>query len=244
MSNPFAELRERLLRAGVAPRHVRRYLRELADHLNDLIAEELRAGHSRADAESLALARLGAIDLLAAAMIGKPQFCSWSARMPWAAFGLMPLFLLAAAYFLACVYLWCGWTIFLPGANTPFGGAVKGPVYGLQNIYFQAGKFYYLCAPILVGWATTLIAARQRIKAAWPTLGLALIAWMGATARIQASRTEVPRGLGHIAMGFFAPHPGAQGIAAAFVNTVILFSLMALPYLAWRLRTTSFDATP
>ncbi len=29
MEKPFNELRERLLRAGVAPRHVRRYLSEL-----------------------------------------------------------------------------------------------------------------------------------------------------------------------------------------------------------------------
>ena len=44
MSKPFGELRERLLRAGVAPRHVRRYLNELDDHLADLRAEEERAG--------------------------------------------------------------------------------------------------------------------------------------------------------------------------------------------------------
>ena len=36
----FPELRERLLRAGVAPRHVRRYLNELGDHFTDLRAEE------------------------------------------------------------------------------------------------------------------------------------------------------------------------------------------------------------
>jgi len=34
---PFEELRERLLTAGIAPRHVRRYLAELSDHLDDLI---------------------------------------------------------------------------------------------------------------------------------------------------------------------------------------------------------------
>jgi len=39
------ELEERLLRAGVAPRHVRRYVAELRDHLADLRAEEERAGN-------------------------------------------------------------------------------------------------------------------------------------------------------------------------------------------------------
>jgi hypothetical protein len=55
----FHELRERLLRAGVAPRHVRRYLGELTDHFADLTAEEQRAGGSLSEAQSAALARLG-----------------------------------------------------------------------------------------------------------------------------------------------------------------------------------------
>src|SRR6476661_1814466 len=105
MAKPFHELRERLLRAGIAHRHARRYLCELADHLADLRAEEERAGRSRADAESAALVRLGTMDDLAKAMIGQPQLQSWCVRAPWAMFGLAPLFLLAAAYLLACVYL-------------------------------------------------------------------------------------------------------------------------------------------
>src|SRR5438552_2322388 len=90
MAKPLNELRERLLRAGVAPRHVRRYLAELADHLADLRAEEERAGRSRADAESAALARLGGVDNLAKAMIEQRQFQSWCVRAPWAMFCLAP----------------------------------------------------------------------------------------------------------------------------------------------------------
>ena len=44
MSQPFDEIRERLLRGGIAPRHVRRYLRELSDHFGDLVLEERRNG--------------------------------------------------------------------------------------------------------------------------------------------------------------------------------------------------------
>jgi uncharacterized LabA/DUF88 family protein len=60
MPKQFHELRERLLNAGVAPRHVQRYLKELADHFADLRAEEVRAGRGRAEAESAALGRLEA----------------------------------------------------------------------------------------------------------------------------------------------------------------------------------------
>jgi hypothetical protein len=120
MSKPFHELRERLLRAGVAPRHVRRYLTELGEHLADLQTEEEGAGCSAVDAEAAALTRLGATDDLAKAMIAQRQFRSWSVRAPWAIFGLAPLVLLAGAYLLACFILWSGWKIFLPDAGMPF----------------------------------------------------------------------------------------------------------------------------
>ena len=122
MPKPFRELRERLLRAGVAPRHVKRYLDELTDHLADLRNEELRAGRSASDAEAAALAQLGSIDDLANAMIEKRQFQSWCARAPWAMFGMAPALVLATAWGVALFILWSGWNIFLPGADTPFGG--------------------------------------------------------------------------------------------------------------------------
>jgi hypothetical protein len=234
-AKPFNELRERLLRTGIAPRHVRRYLSELEDHYADLRAEEEDAGRSPADAESAALVRLGTMDELARAMIEQRQFQSWSSRAPWAIFGLSPLLLLAGAYFVACLYLWFGWKIFLPGADTPFGGRVHGPIYGFENIYFQAGKFYYLVAPVLVGWGVGLVAGRQRVKAIWPTAGLVLLAWMGGTAQIQASRTEVTRGLGHISMGFFGLGSSAQGIYEGPFHALVILSLTIAPYIIWRL---------
>lgn len=228
---PFRELRERLLRAGVAPRHVRRYLAELSDHLADLTAEEERSGLSRADAKSAALARLGDTDRLAAAMLDKPQLRSWTARAPWAAFGLAPLCLLAAAYCLACAWLWIGWHAFLPNADSPFGAAVQGPIDGLQNLYFQAGKFLYITAPLLAGWAIALVAARQRLRAAWPLVSWTLVAWMGATARITASRSLAPHSLGHIRMALFVPAPNA--LLSTLLSALVLLLLAALPYCVW-----------
>lgn len=235
MANSFNELRERLLRAGVAPRHVRRYLNELTDHLADLRAEEERAGRNRADAESAAMMRLGRMDDLAQAMIEQRQFRSWCVRAPWAMFGLVPLCLLAGAYLIACVYLWCGWKIFLPGADTPFG-ASTGPIYGLENIYFQAGKFYYFGAPVLVGWAIGILAVRQRLRMVWPIVGLVLIAGMGATTQIHAGRTAVPNGPAHISMDFFTFAPSSQGISGLLFHALVILLLTVVPYLSWRLR--------
>jgi hypothetical protein len=230
MAKPFHELRERLLRAGVAPRHVRRYLAELADHLADLRAEEEGAGRSRADAESAALVRLGGIDELAKAMIEQRQLQSWCARAPWAAFCCAPLCFLFVAWFVALSILWTGWKIFLPGADTPF---VR--IDGFAILYFGMGRLIYFCAPILIGWGIGLIAARQRLQAVWPAVGLILIALIGGTAQVHASRTTVPGGLGHISLDF-ALRPSTQGISDSLIRVLVILSLTALPYLIWRLQ--------
>ena len=232
MSKLFDELRERLLRAGVAPRHVRRYLSELTDHFRDLRAEEERAGRRGADAESAALARLGEMDTLAGAMIEKRQFQSWSARAPWAVFGFAPLLALAAAWFAALFILWSGWQIFLPQADTPFGA---GPVHGLANLNFQAGKAIYLFAPFIIGWGISFVAARQRLKAIWPIVGLVLVAWIGGTAEVQAGRTAVPDGIGHIRM-VFASGFLIHGLPDSQLHALTILLFTALPYLFWRLQ--------
>ncbi len=232
MTKPFHELRERLLRAGVAPRHVRRYLAELGDHLADLRVEEERSGRSRADAESAALARLGGMDDLAKAMIERRQFQAWCVRAPWAMFSLAPIFLLAGIWFVALLILWSGWKIFLPGADTPF---VR--IDGLAIFYFGVGRLLYFGAPILIGWGIGIIAARQRLKAVWPAVGLVLIALVGGTAQVHASRTAVTSGLGHISMDF-ALGASVLSIPDGLFHALLILSLTMLPYLIWRLQKT------
>lgn len=231
MAKQFLELRERLLCAGVAPRHVRRYLTELEEHWADLACEEERSGKSLKDAEAAAFTRLGNIDRLAQAMIARREFHSWYARAPWAMFTLMPLLILGAAYLIACCYLWLGWRVFLPGADTPFINN-SGSIYSLSNIYFQAGKYFYLWAPILVGWLIAFISARQRLRAMWLALALLLIAWMGGTAQIHAGRSAV-HGFGHISMNFFVMHGPVQEKIYGFL---LIFCVSVLPYFLWRVR--------
>lgn len=235
MSKPFnklrgrRELRERLLRAGVAPRHVRRYLTELADHLADLAAQEERTGRSRADAESAALVRLGRTDDLAKAMIDQRQCQSWCARAPWAIFGLAPLLLLTGTWFVALSILWSGWRIFLPESDTPF---VR--IYGLAIFYFGVGRLLYYGAPILIGWGIGFIAARQRLKPVWPTAGLLPLALLAITAKVQASRT-FPGGIGHVGLSF-AVGSSAQGLFHTLLVLLNMLVIMILPPLIWRSR--------
>lgn len=230
MAKPFHELRERLLKAGIAPRHVRRYLNELADHLADLTVEEERAGRSRTNAESVALVRLGRIDNLAKAMTEQRQFQSWSARAPWATFGLAPLLLLAAAWGVALILLWSGWRIFLPGSDTPF---VR--IDGLAVFYFGVGRLIFFGAPILVGWGIGIITIRQRLKPIWPAVGLILIALVGGMLKVGVMRPTVPGGVGHIYMGFRYGSP-VQIVPYGLPHALVIISLTMLPYLIWRLQ--------
>lgn len=228
----FHEIRERLLRAGIAPRHVRRYINELRVHLRDLIAEEDRAGHDHWQAEASALVRLGTTDDLTRAMAERPEFKSFSARAPWLAFGVMPLCLLAAAYFVACLILWSGWKIFLPAAISPFT-VVPGPVYGLENIYFQTGRMIYFGAPLVVGWAISITAARHRLRALWPSLGLILTALIGSTAAVRVQRPSLSMA-GQVTMTL-AVSPSVRGIFEVALRALVLFSIALLPYFVWRI---------
>ncbi len=223
MPKAFSELRERLLRAGVAPRHVQRYLVELADHFVDLRGEEERAGRSRAEAEAAALVRIGATNDLVNAMTQQRHYQAWCVRAPWAAFGLAPLFTLVGAWFVASV-------LHLSAMNEPFHGY---PVYRMR-----AAALLFLCAPILIGWGMAFIAAHQRFRTIWPTLGLIVNAWMGSTFHV----TFTGFGLSTIGGGLrfagvrFLWRPDIHGIPGDLIVAPAMLLLTALPYVLWRVR--------
>jgi hypothetical protein len=90
MSAVFDPLHEQLLQGGVGRRHARRYVAELRDHLDDLVAEEIAAGHAPGEARERAMARLGDMEALAQAMTARSEFRAWTARAPAAAYVLAP----------------------------------------------------------------------------------------------------------------------------------------------------------
>lgn len=234
MATWLRELRERLLRAGVAPRHVRRYLTELREHWADLAAEEERAGRNRAEAEALALARLGRVDDLARTMIERPELLSWTARAPWAVLGTSPVLGLVAGWGIALLILWSGWAWFLRGSQTPFVS-----LHGFAIAYFGVGRMLYYTAPLLAGWGMILLAVRQRAQAVWPViLGSLVVALLGATGEVDVRPPVVPGATGDVGIRFFSP---TSQLADAAGHALLLFVLVSLPYLIWRWRTSRPD---
>jgi hypothetical protein len=237
MATWLRELRERLLRAGVAPRHVRRYLTELREHWSDLTAEEERAGRNRADAETLALARLGRVDDLARIMIERPELRSWTARAPWAVLGAGPVLGLVAGWGIALLILYSGWTWFLGGSRTPFV-----PVHGFAIAYFGVGRMLYYSAPLLSGWGMIVLAGRQKVQRVWPViLGSLAVALLGATGAVDVRPPVVPGDTGDVGIRFF---PAASQFPDTAGHALLLIVSVALPYLVWRWRSSRPDFEP
>jgi hypothetical protein len=172
MPQPFDALRERLLRAGFAPRQVRRYCRELADHLADLTAEALAAGRDAREAQALARERLGSDESLAAAMLMRPSLRSWTARAPLAVLAAAPVALLTLAYVIPIVVLtqWIG----------PYPAGMPAST---EQLIRSICAFDAFTLPWMIACSIMVVAARQRLPLVWPTLGLLAVAYFGAAFR-------------------------------------------------------------
>jgi hypothetical protein len=182
---PFRALRETLLKAGVAPRHVRRYLCELDDHLANLIEAQQAAGHGNSEARLRARALLGEDKELAAAMLAEPRFRSWTTRAPWLVFGLLPPLAIIAAF--AAIIM----PLVLVAHFDHMNGHTHVPAPGWFQSLAYAGSFLanLVLAP---GLAALLVwmARRQRLHWIWPLLGITIITVLDAhmTAHFSAGR--------------------------------------------------------
>lgn len=171
----FEALRERLLRAGIAPRHVRRYLRELDDHLADLTEAQAAAGHDPKDAALRARALLGEDDELASAMLAQPGLKSWMARWPWLVFGLAPPVTMLLAFFAA------GLPLFLIARlHDMVGdhGRIAAPEWFQILAHVTALFSNLVLGPAFAG-LLVLAAWRQRLNWKWPLLASGIIAIVG-----------------------------------------------------------------
>jgi hypothetical protein len=215
---PFERLRDRLLTAGVSPRHVRRYMSELADHFDDLKVEARAAGHSEPAVS--ALERLGHPEDLAQAMISRPELRGWTSRAPWAVFLFGPALLLAAIDALSIVIV-----MLIVKTVGPQPGEVA-PAW-LVSVAAVVNFIHVYAVPLLLGGIVAAIAARQRMQPFWPLTGLLVIGTIAGLNYLHMSVPLTPGQHGEISLGASVGHDTAFRVA---VNLMLTLPL----YFAWR----------
>ncbi len=227
----YAWLRERLLRGGVAPKHVRRMIAELRDHHADLFAEAFSGGCSMEDAEMQAAIRLGDADTLAAEIIARPELRSWMSRWPWIAYGVTPPLALLLALFGILLIL---------GRS----GAFHADLITFTNrwgspdswSWFAAIRvFYTFGLPLLLAAGCCFVAGQRRAALRWPVMGAMLVSIFGAAVTFNVCWPHGADSFGGLCIrsNVFPPFAGWEGNA---VRAAATSALSVGPYLWWKRR--------
>jgi hypothetical protein len=228
----FDELREHLLRAGIAPRHVRRYIAELRDHFDDLVREEIVGGAARNLAETRALARLGHDDDLAGAMLSRPELRSLTSRYPWAVFGLGPIAMLALSIVVALqIEVWLlDLTSYVAGnlmgiQPSPAAARRVTMAFTVYNALAVYG------APLAFAALLYRVGSRHRTPKAWIVTGVAIVCVLGGFQNLIFYDTGASHGgVLLVQSGLIPPFSHfAEGLARAVMNAV----LVGAAYLLW-----------
>ena len=162
---PFERVAERLLKDGVAPRHVRRYIRELDDHFAELTAQLHRGGCDIEEARLQARTRLGGDTELASAMAGLPGIRAWSARLPWLVYAALPP---------AMTFVLFAIPLFLVRLMSPLGGSRGSLLIWLPASYAPFARYFVDASNLMIAPAVAALfaamALRQRLDRRWALL--------------------------------------------------------------------------
>ncbi len=229
----FRALKERLLHAGIAPKHVRRYVAELEDHFDDLVHEETTRGLDKSTAENAALNRLGDDETLAQTMLDRPELKSLTARYPWAVFGIAPPVLLAVAVYLGIL---ANAGLFSVVGAAPAVGAdmpdwIKAAVAAWHGLLMYA-------APLAVAVAVGIIGLRQRTEIAWLILGASIVVMLGSFLEIGMVWSELP-GQSSLSVGLHVS--GKNALIGGLVRLPINLLVLAGFYWLWRRRESAHE---
>jgi hypothetical protein len=219
MPRPFEDVHERLLRAGVAPRHVRRYERELTEHLDDLIAMQKARGYEGEDAYLRARALLGPDEELIAAMLASGRFRSLSAHAPWLVFGVAPLFVIAG--------LLIGVGFMMIGVwHYGLAGHVSSGARWLTDLLGLWCNMVMIATGPLAATFFVIMALRQRLALRWPMVAVLIVALLTAFLTFVV-KLPIPHKAGELGVGLSITAPlwgnlGRMGLTMAAAAAVYL----------------------
>jgi hypothetical protein len=156
MSDRLETLREDLLKAGLSPAHVHRYLRELTEHRDDIITHLIAEGAPPHAAQTEADSRLGSNEALLLPMLANRRFRSLASRWPALVYLGIPVFCQFAVVAL-------GLGLLLAATETPLRAAITDLGRGL--------KLFTYSAPVILVMAMLAFAHRRRASQSWPVAG-------------------------------------------------------------------------
>ena len=227
MSQPtFEQLRERLLRAGIAHRYARRLIAELRIHHQDAARSEEARGLSPSDAAQVAWTRLGHPEEIVRSAAARPELRSAAARFPVLLFGLLPPFAWTAtlALFICALFV---------GPSFRSVALVKGLVrtmYAIDVAWLRALPSF-ICAFLLI------LARRPRIDLSGAIIGTAIIAVLAGTTSAELFPHALALNsslLPYVAdkPALFGPHnPGA--LVAGAIRACVTMGAAAMLYAIW-----------
>jgi hypothetical protein len=239
----FDRLKERLLRGGIAPRHVRRALNELRDHYEDAVRDEQEKGLTTTAAAQAAWTRLGDEDHIVETTLGRPELRSLPARFPGIIFGTGPFLLWVGAIVFTVVGMSHLFDLLksmdiLPPSGTPEPHWAHAPAYA-------ACFFYARILPLVIGGLMLAGAARQRVSLRWPIIGVTIVSLFGGTTDITVKLVTQVGERGELdigntllpllvplpdKMGPFQPVEFTHGVLVALLNLAIILT----PFLIWQ----------
>jgi uncharacterized membrane protein len=221
----FETLAETLLKGGVAPRHVRRYIAELKDHYDDLVYVASKSGGPTADAERDAFARIGTPDELANAMLARDDLKSLAARYPKFMFGIMPVLLLVL-----------GLAVFVLGlAAVIYSFRPEGKPYSIVPDDWRTAVAIWMffanhILPLALAALIAKIGYEQRLAPQWWIMGVAIVCILGGFSDLNVQWPAYEGAGGELQVGFgFDPPTG--GMTNNVLRAVFNLLIVAVP--AW-----------
>jgi hypothetical protein len=221
MADPrFDELREALLRAGVAGRKVRRAMAEIESHFQQLIEDGCARGATPDHACQEAHERLGTNQCLVQSYVARPELRSWSRRWPAVFFILLPLI----AYIGICAAILLT-ALMVADHMAPYLHQVHVPPQVTNAVDLAAGIMLLGLLPLLVVAAFAVLAYRRRVSFGWPFSGIMLISGLVSLANVAVRLTGGPTA-GEVGAGIgFSP----ESLPGQLARAVVLTSLATIP---------------
>jgi hypothetical protein len=160
-------LREALLKAGVAPRHVRRAVLEIDGHFHQLVDDALARGESEDDARTEARDLLGTDQTLIQRYAGAPELQAWSSRWTAVWFTLVPLVIFAALFVVTGALLYL-----IVDQMSPYLHHVHVSARASYLVDLAVRIVFLWAMPLSVAGAFAILAYRRRVAPRWPVAGI------------------------------------------------------------------------